>query len=80
MSAEPPVNFTTEAERQKWITDHADYFTIVRRVKLQNIRHTSDSLLGARETARELIAQQPGTRWLIYAVYRNHDTYVETVK
>lgn len=71
--------FKSEPERQKWITDNAEMFTVIRRQNRRNIRQEFNTLADAEHYAREVAVSNRDARLLIYAVYGVHDTYVKTV-
>lgn len=72
-------DFKSEPERQKWIIENANYFTIVRLKNRKYIRYETETLAGAHIVASGLVRDNPGTRWMIYAVHDQSDTYVCTV-
>ncbi len=75
-------DFTDEPERRQWITEHAEYFTVIRarlRTERKREREEYPTLEAATARAEELIKRNPRTRYLIYAVYGPHDTWVKTV-
>jgi len=72
-------DFKTEPQRQHWLTENAEYFTVVRRHHGRYERHEAPTLEKAKLCARQLAVSHPGTRWMIYAVVQRHDTYVCTV-
>lgn len=74
-----PLNFTSDADRAKWIIEHADYFTLIHRRNLHNERWEYPTLQKARAGARARLRKDPTKRFLIYAVKGVNDTYVETV-
>lgn len=74
-----PLNFTSDADRAKWIIEHADYFTLIIRRKLHNERWEYATLAKARAGARARLRKDPTLRFLVYAVKGVSDTYVETI-
>lgn len=72
-------DFESEKERQQWIINNADYFTVVRRRNLKNERLEFKSLSEAEAGARKLLVDNPDARYLIYAVAGIHDTFVKVI-
>ena len=62
-------DFKTIEERQQWIMEHADYFTVFRLVGRNRYRYECPTLAKAEELARSLSLQERGSRWMIYAVH-----------
>lgn len=82
----PPIkklklSFESSQERERWIVDNADYFTVVRyQGPLRGYeRHEVPTLAAAHATARKLLAGG-GKPYMIYAVAGIYDCYVATVK
>lgn len=71
--------FKEAKERNKWIVDHAEYFTVIRRKNRRNIRDECATLVKAIERAQELILEDNSIRCLIYAVAGIHDTLAATI-
>lgn len=71
-------DFNSSEERSKWIVDHADYFTVIRRVNRCYERYEEPTLAAAEGKAKSLVAKHGG-RFMLYAVYSAYDTYVATV-
>lgn len=74
--AEPPLNFISSQERDKWIIENADYFTVIRRQNRRNQRFECQTLKNAIDTAESMVAADPEARFLIYAVAGIHDCFV----
>lgn len=74
------LDFKSEKERQKWVIDNAQYFTVVRFHNRRYERHEVKTLPEARALAHTLIGQYPGSRWLIYAVAEHIDNFVEVIQ
>lgn len=71
--------FREYRERNKWIRDHATYFTVIRRRNRSNLREERPTLGEAEALAKEHIADDANVRCLIYAISGIHDTLVATV-
>lgn len=71
--------FSDAKARNKWIKQHANYFTVVRRVFRSYERTEVPSFDEAIKTAKNLINRDESKRYLIYAVYDIHDALVATV-
>jgi hypothetical protein len=69
-------DFNNYKDRNKWIFDHAQYFTIVRRGYKTEERHTYDD---AVKLAQWTVKLNPDARLLIYAVAAGHGTLAATV-
>jgi hypothetical protein len=78
--SEVPLNFPDEPTRRQWIIDHAEYFTVIRRVKRSYERHEFDSLGAARVGAAKLLERDPTAIYMVYAVRGVNDTWVENIK
>ena len=76
---ERPTNFESANDRNAWIIQHADYFTVCRFIDRKRERLEAKTLEEARDIAKILLKQNPKP-CLIYAVQGIHDTYVEMVK
>ena len=71
--------FREAKERNKWIRDNAQYFTVIRR---QDRRYERDEVYTFDEAvtlASNRIKRIPDLRFLIYAVAAGHDALVATV-
>jgi hypothetical protein len=80
MSKSPmPVHFRNADERDRWITDNADYFTVIRRQNLKTIRNEAPDLETARKLALGIIKDNPKVRLIIYAVHGQMSAYVKTL-
>jgi hypothetical protein len=75
-----PLNFTTDAERQKWIINSANYFTVIRRLNFKYLRLEVGSLPLAELCAEAVIKADPTARLLIYAVSEFQSTFVKYVR
>lgn len=64
-----PLEFKNADQRDKWITDNADYFTVIQRKNRQYKRIESPNLPAAEKEAHKILAGDPEARLLIYAVY-----------
>lgn len=78
-------DFKHEQDRRHWITENADYFSVVRvgsnrySVSRPYQRAEFPRLEEAEQHAQGLVKADPSMRLLIYAVHGVHDTYVKTV-
>lgn len=79
MSKEPPLNFSSIAERDKWITDNADYFSVIRRLNRHYSRYEFPTLAEAEAGAERMTSNDPEARYLIYAVAGRSDCWVKTI-
>ena len=68
--------FTSQAEREKWLIENAEYFTVIFRRDLKNNRIEFRSLPEAEYAARR-IAREIRVGTLIYAVSGVSDTFVK---
>lgn len=73
------MDFKSAEERQQWIMEHAEYFTVFRYKNRKRIRHERPSLEEAEILARSLCLAEPGSRWMIYAVNGVMDSWIKTV-
>jgi hypothetical protein len=71
----PFRTFTSQAEREKWLIENADYFTIVFRRNLRNRRLEVSDLKTADAYAKR-ISEDLKLNTLIYAVSGVSDTFV----
>ena len=72
--------FSEYKQRNKWIKENADYFTVVRRRNRRYERYTAPSFEEATALAQKYLrGDTENTRWMIYAVAGIHDTLVATV-
>ena len=71
--------FREAKERNLWIKENADYFTVTRRRRSSYLREEKPSLEEAIAFANRLVERDSEFRCLIYAVYNIHDTLVATV-
>ena len=74
-----PLDFKTADHRDRWIEDNADYFTLIRRQNLQNMRLQYRTKAEAEEAASAVVKQDPEARLLIYAVHGTMTAYIKTV-
>lgn len=76
-----PLDFATEPEWQKWIVEHAEYFTTYLRLDRGLIlRDEHPTLVKAHKAAQAIAAKHKRTV-MIYAVTPDgRDTWVENVK
>jgi hypothetical protein len=74
-------DFKSEPERRQFITDNAEYFTVVRYLGPRGgyERHELPDLSKAQKLAQRL-ANESGKVFAIYAVIAPHDTWVENVE
>lgn len=74
-------DFRTYQERDAWIRDHSDYFTVVRYLGPRRgyERHEVKSLEAAEVLARRM-SNESGVPYLIYAVNGISDALVTTIK
>lgn len=78
------LSFKSEKERQQWVIDHADYFTVVR-FKNRSYIHAAapnevKTLAEAETLATKLVATHPDSRWMIYAVAPHISTFVKVIQ
>jgi hypothetical protein len=80
MQAMPFIpEFNNYKERNKWIVDNAQYFTIILkkdRKYLRSERHTFDEAVAL---ANQVLDQYPHARLMVYAVAGGHETLTATV-
>ena len=79
MKPKPLPDFQTYQERDKWFTENADYFTVVKKDGVGHVaRDEVTTLAGAEALAktRQIIS---GGRYLIYAVVGEQSAFVKTV-
>ena len=78
----PDKQLTNSQERDlrdRYIIDHADYFTIIRFLGVgQYERHERKTLKKAETLAKKLVKENKG-RYMIYAVQGIHDAFVKGV-
>ena len=79
MAKEKPLNWASETERQQWLIEQAQYFTVIRRMDYRYHRVEFPTLPEALAMAKLVVGVDPAARLLIYAVNGNSDTYVCTV-
>lgn len=74
-------DFETSAERDAYILEHADYFTVVRFLGYgQYERHERKTLKGAEKLASRLAkARKSGNKYMIYAVAGQSDAFIKAV-
>lgn len=72
-------SFTTQNERETWLIQNADYYTVIFRRALKNHRYEAPDLKSARDAARR-ISLELKVNTLIYAVSGISDTFVEGVE
>lgn len=77
---EPLPEFTSEPERQRWIIDHAEYFTCVRFRNRKYEREEAPNLEKAQDMANTMVKNEPQFSVMIYAVYGGRDTFVRAVR
>jgi hypothetical protein len=71
--------FSHYKERNKWIVDNAQYFTVILRRDLRNYRAERFTLEEAIALANQVLEQYPHASPMIYAVAGGHDTLTATV-
>ena len=71
--------FTSYKERNKWIVDHAQYFSIILKRNSKYLRSERDTFEEAVALANLVLEQYPHTRLMVYAVAGGHDTLTATV-
>lgn len=76
---QPMPDFKRSEERDRWITEHAEYFTVIRVDRKRSERHSTPTLAQAEALASERLKENPEGRFLIYAVYSIHDCFVKSV-
>jgi hypothetical protein len=81
MPEEPPFipEFSRAEERNKWIVDHAQFFTTIFRRQRRYERQEHFTFEAAITKAKQLVGQAPTGRVLIYAVAGGHDALAATV-
>ena len=79
MDTKLPIDFTSEAERKKWITENAQYYTTVYRKNRKNERQEHKTLRAAELAALKMVEDGVSAYVMIYACYPPHDTFVLTV-
>jgi CRISPR/Cas system-associated endonuclease/helicase Cas3 len=74
---EMTLDFETYQERDDWIREHADIYTVVRYLgpRLGYERHETKTLAAAEALARRM-ATEAGKPYLIYAVAKQRDAFV----
>lgn len=72
-------DFVNEKDRQQWLIDNAEYFTVIRRRALKNQRIECPSLAEAEQVAEKWVKADPQARLLLYAVSGVHDVFVKSV-
>lgn len=72
-------DFKSSQERDKWMVDHADYFTVGRRSKGRYERFELPTLPEAEKLAGRM-ANEAKAPYMIYAVAGIHDAFVKAVK
>lgn len=71
--------FSSYKERNKWIVENAQYFTIIMRHQRSNKRAERDTFEEAVALANRVLEQYPEKHLMIYAVAGGHDTLTATV-
>lgn len=71
--------FSNYRERNQWIRDHAQYWTIILRKDRRNYRAERHSLDESIALANQVLQIYPHKSLLIYAVAAGHDTLAATV-
>lgn len=72
--------FKTEKERQAWIIENAEYYTVVSFLGAGQFEKYEEKLFShAMEIARSL-ANLSNRSYMIYAVVAPYDTYVTTIR
>ena len=72
--------FTQYKDRNKWIIENAEYFTVIRRHKNSILREERESLESAIALAQKWVQRDHDARFLIYGVtHDNHDALACTV-
>ncbi len=79
VTKQPPLNFTSEKQRQLWFAENAEYFTVIRRRAGKNERHELPTIKAALGWAKLLLIDDPSARLMIYAVWGASDHYIATV-
>ena len=76
----PPERFVNHAERDAYIVNHADYFTVGRRIGPREgyERHEVESLVDAKILGRRM-ANETGKIYLLYAVAGLSDAFIEAI-
>ena len=80
-ATKPPTlpDFATPEERATYIKEHAEFFTVISRKHLRNLRLEYESIEAARAAA-QIVANFLGRTALIYAVLGPYDSLVEVVQ
>lgn len=71
--------FQRAEERNQWIKDHAQYWTVIYRLNRKNQREECWSFAEAVERAKSLVKNAPTGQLMIYAVAGGHDALAATV-
>jgi hypothetical protein len=71
--------FSSYRERNKWIVENAQYFTIIMRHQRSNRRAERSTFDEAVSLANQVLEQYPEKHLMIYAVAGGHDTLTATV-
>lgn len=80
MTEQAPIpDFFDAKARHKWIRDHANYFTAIRRKDRSYLREERPSFDEAVAYAQRQLKRVPDARFMIYAVYGQSDALVATV-
>jgi hypothetical protein len=66
-------------ERNKWIVDHAQFFTIILKRDRKYLRSERYTFEEAVALANQVLEQYPHVRLMVYAVAGGHDTLTATV-
>ena len=74
-----PIDFSSEVERRKWLTENAQYYTTVYRKNRKNERQEHKTLQAAERAATKMVEDGVSAYIMIYACYPPHDTFVETI-
>lgn len=74
-----PLSFNSEKEKQRWVIENANYFTVVRFINRSYVRNEVSTLPEAEALASKLVKEYPGSRWLIYAVAEHINTFVKVI-
>jgi len=79
MDTKLPIDFASEADRTKWLTENAKYYTTVYRKNRRNERKEHRTLKAAEIAAQKMVEEGLSAYVMIYAVYPPHDAFVETI-
>lgn len=74
-----PLNFASSADRDAWITKHAEYYSVCHRRNGSNNPVRCNTWAEVKPAVQKVIEKYPEARCLIYSVYRIYQGYVGTM-